>query len=80
MTIAIAHFDTREEALKEVRKRKTKPSEEQMLVRYERTGYGNWRVYSVPADFVVDSIADGPSPALTLPGFQLQKSEWSKYK
>lgn len=76
--IATAYFDSREEALQEVRRRKAEPNDDNILVRYERTGYGNWRVYSVPADFVVDSIADGPSPISRLPSFRPQASDWAK--
>lgn len=57
---ADAYFDTQEEALKEVQERRVELGDENLLIRCEKTGYNNWRVYSFPADVIVDSIADGP--------------------
>lgn len=78
MTTAVAYFETREKALKEVRKRRSESSDENMLIRFEQTTYGNWKVYSFPADFLVDMNADGPSPSLMLPSLRLHKPEWPK--
>ena len=73
-----AFFDSREEALEEVRKRKSEPREDNVLVFFERTAYGNWQVYSIPADFMVDSLADGPVPGSTFPGLPFQKERWAR--
>ncbi len=78
MTIAAAYFETKDEALQEVRKRKSRSSDTAMLVRCEQTGYGTWRVLSVPADFVIDSMADGPVPFAGVHGFQTQNPKWLK--
>ena len=71
------YFDTEKEARKEVVNRKTL-CDEMTLVRYERTGYGNWRVYSVPADMMVNMIADGPSVDLDFLRASHKKSSWVK--
>jgi hypothetical protein len=57
---ADAYFDTQEEALKAVQGRRAELRDEGMIVRWEKTGYDNWRVYSYPVDVMVDCAADGP--------------------
>ena len=83
MTMTDAWFETREEALEEVRRRKAELGDEMMLVNYEKTGYGTWRVYSVSAELMVDMIADGLAsytPRLVAPpfGFRARKSAWTE--
>ena len=56
---ADAYFDTQEEALKEVQGRRAELRDDGMLIRWEKTGYDNWRVYSFPVDVMVDNAADG---------------------
>ena len=70
-----AFFDSREEALEEVRKRKSEPREDNVLVFFERTAYGNWQVYSIPADFMVDSLADGASSRLNFSWSPISKGK-----
>lgn len=72
-----AYYETQEEALEEVRRRRSSGGDDAMLVRCERTGYGNWRVVSIPAEFVVDTVADGPSLDLTDFGFRPRRSSWA---
>ena len=72
-----AYYDTQEEALEEVRRRRSSVGDDALLTRCERTGYGNWRVVSVPAEFVVDTVADGPSPDLTDFGLRPRRSNWA---
>ena len=72
-----AYYDTQEEAFEEVRRRRAAVSDDAMLIRCERTGYGNWRVVSVPAEFVVDSVADGPAPDLTDFGLRPRRPGWA---
>ena len=55
-----AFFDTEEEALREVRRRKSSPEAGGMIVRREKSGYGNWRVSSISAELMVDFMIDGP--------------------
>ena len=56
---ADAYFDTQEEALKSVQGRRAESRDEGMIVRWEKTGYDNWRVYSYPVDVMIDCAADG---------------------
>ena len=56
---ADAYFDTQEEALREVQERRAELHGDNVLVRCEKSGYDNWRVYSFPADVMVDSFVDG---------------------
>lgn len=72
-----AYFDTEEEALEEVRRRRSDIRDDALLTRCERTGYGTWRVVSVPAEFVVDTIADGPSPDLTDFSLRPHRPNWA---
>ena len=72
MDIYVCYFDSREEAHEEVRRRKSEAVENGMVVYCEKTGYGNWKVYSTPADIMVDGLADGPS---RLP---FRQASWTK--
>ena len=73
-----AYFDTQEEALKEVQGRRAELRDEGMLVRYEKTGYDNWRVYSFPADVMVDCAVDGLWPTGLLPHSPDRNRGWVK--
>ena len=70
-TLTDAYFDTEDEARKEMHRRKLQPMDEPMLVRCERTGYGNWRVYSMPAD-----LLDAPLAGALSGRFGLPKTDW----
>ncbi len=65
-----AHFGAEEEARAEARRRKSQPVDEYMIVRCERTGYGNWRVRSIPADLALDMF--DLAPAMGTPIFGLR--------
>ena len=73
-----AYFETREQALDEVRRRKAGLGDEKMIVGYEKTGYGNWRVYSISAEFEVDMLANGPAVHAPRFGFRARKSAWAE--
>jgi hypothetical protein len=49
------------DAMKEVSRRRSDPASRDLVTRVEESPYGGYRVRSVPADFFVDQIADGPS-------------------
>ena len=70
-------FATREEALQEVRKRKTEATENNLFIRCERTHYGTWRVSALPIDFLVENLANVPHLQDTVPGFSSPKKIWS---
>ena len=78
MEVTDAYFDTQEEAFREVHRRKASLDDEHMIVQLEKTGYGNWRVYSVLADVMMDAIADGPSPLPAVGGFHHRKARWAR--
>ena len=59
-----AYFDTRDEALAEVHRRKTNPEEGGVIVRIEESGYGGYKVVSIPVDLYIDSIANEGLPGL----------------
>ena len=78
MSLIDSYFDAQEDAIQEVARMKADVQDGAMIIKCERTGYGNWRVYVVLADVMVDSISDGPishSPHL---GFHHGKSAWTK--
>ncbi len=50
------------EAMDEVARRRADPQGKELMTRIERSPYGGYRVRSMPADFFVDTIADGPVP------------------
>ncbi|MDE0703187.1 MAG: hypothetical protein OXH59_05630 [Rhodospirillaceae bacterium] len=77
MDLSDAYFDTREEAFQEAHRRKTSLGEENVITFYERTAYGNWRVYSVFADVMVDALADGPVPSPHV-GLHRRNIAWAK--
>ena len=78
MTMTDAWFETREQALDEVRRRKAGLADEKMIVGYEKTGYGNWRVYSVSAEFMADMLANGPAVHAPPFGAPARKSVWAE--
>ncbi len=57
------------EAYAEVRRRKSDPAFQDMIVRVEPSGYGGFRVRSMPADLYVDQLVDGPF----LPGYRVAR-------
>ena len=71
-----AYFDTEEEARAEARRRKSKPVDEYMIVRCERTGYGNWRVRSIPADLMLDMLALAPAVDTPIFGLRSRTADW----
>lgn len=75
-TLTDAYFDTEEEARKEMRRRRSQPTDEPMLVRCERTGYGTWRVYSMPVELLVDFLLDMPLAGTVNSRFGLPGTDW----
>lgn len=71
-----AYFDTEEEARAEARRRKSQPVDEYMVVRCERTGYGNWRVRSIPADLVLDMFDLAPAMGTPIFGLHSRSANW----
>lgn len=53
---------TMEEALEEVERRRADPQGHELVTRISRSPYGGFRVRSMPADYYVDILADGPIP------------------
>lgn len=77
MKLIDSYFDTREEAIREMAREKTDAQDETIIIKCEKTSYGNWRVYAILADIMVDSIPDGYGSSLRL-GFHRQKSAWAE--
>jgi hypothetical protein len=48
------------DAMAEAANRRADPRSSGMITRVETSAYGGYRVRSMPADFVVDQLADGP--------------------
>lgn len=61
-TIADAYFDDLKDALDEARERRASHRGEGMITRVDESPYGGYRVHSIPADFIVDLMADGVLP------------------
>jgi hypothetical protein len=49
------------EAMNEASRRRADPEGKGFVTRVERSPYGGYRVRSLPAEFYVDQIADGPA-------------------
>ena len=49
------------EAMAEAARRRAAPQADELVTRVERSPYGGFRVRSVPADFFVDQLVDGPA-------------------
>ena len=47
--------------MKEASLRRTNPADHELVTKVEESPYGGYRVRSIPADFYVDQIADGPN-------------------
>jgi hypothetical protein len=55
--------DTLAAAMDEVARRRGDPQGKELVTRIERSAYGGgYRVRSMPADYFVDLLADGPIP------------------
>ena len=65
-----AYFKTKIQALEEIKRRRTAYGGE-MITRCEETPYGEYRVYSVPADIFVDDLTDPLMPNTGRSIFQL---------
>ena len=55
----VAYFKTEKEALDEVQRRKSELNKEGYIARMVPTGYGDYKVFNIPADLFIDQIADG---------------------
>lgn len=76
VTMTDAYFDTEAEARAEARRRKSQPVDEYMIVRCERTGYGNWRVRSIPADLMLDMFDLAPALDTPIFGLRSRTADW----
>jgi hypothetical protein len=56
---------TMREAMDEVARRRADPQGKELVTRIDRSPYGGYRVRSMPADYYVDMLADGPVPIST---------------
>ena len=54
-----AYFRDLQEALEEVRRRRTSPEGSELITKLEESPYEGYRVRSVPADFMIDLMVDG---------------------
>jgi len=61
--IADTFHKTMAEAMDEVARRRAQSKD--LVTRIERSAYGGFRVRSMPADYYVDMLADGPVPVST---------------
>ena len=77
---ATTFFDSEDKARSEVRKRRGELSKHGFLIRYEDTIYGNWRVYAVPLEEMVEVVIDAPTPSLDFNslGSDQTRSRWIK--
>lgn len=65
LTIDDVFCDTFTEAIAEIGRRKRDANADGMITRFEESPYGSgYRVYSVPADFVVDDLVDPIYPGV----------------
>ncbi len=55
---------TLDEAFKEVARRKRDAGADGVITRFEESPYGGYRVYSLPADVLVDDLVD---PIINMP-------------
>ena len=60
-----SYFSTQQEALEEANRLKSEIRDEPIIVRCGQTGYGTWKVWSVPAELAVETLAEGPSGGLS---------------
>lgn len=56
----VAYFDDEEDARKEVQRRKISASGNEILVKMLSSGYGGYKVISIPIDMLLDQIIDSP--------------------
>lgn len=57
---ADSFHDKLADAMNEATRRRTDPAARDLVTKPEESPYGGYRVRSMPADFYVDQIADGP--------------------
>jgi hypothetical protein len=57
---ADSYFDRYADAMQESAHRRANANAGDLVTKVEESPYGGFRVRSVPADFYVDQIADGP--------------------
>lgn len=60
------YYDTLQEALDEVSRRKMSQVADDAVTRFEKLPYGSYRVYTVSFRVAMDVIADGADPELLL--------------
>lgn len=57
---ADTYHETLADAMKEASRRRSDPAGRDLVTKVDESPYGGFRVRSMPADFYVDQIADGP--------------------
>ena len=70
------YCQTLDEVMKEVaRRRKARgtDSDDALITKYEKSPYGGYRVYSIPADLIVDDLVDPLLPNMPRNSFQLYR-------
>ena len=66
------YCDTIEEAFAELRRRKS--AAEGVITRLNQSGYGGYRVHSVPVELFVDDLVDPIQPRMPNNGFGTRKA------
>lgn len=67
------YYDTLQEAVNEVSRRKMSQVADDAVTRFEKLPYGSYRVYTVSFRAAMDVIADGADPELLL-GHRLMRT------
>jgi hypothetical protein len=58
---ADTYHESIEDALAETARRRSDPTGREFVTKIEPSSYGGYRVRSLPADFFIDQLADGPT-------------------
>jgi hypothetical protein len=66
--------DTLADAMEEVARRRNDPQGKELVTRIDRSPYGGFRVRSMPADYFIDLLADGPVPG----GLNSTRRRWEE--
>lgn len=71
----VAYFDTLQDAMAESHRRRAAPDEQKNVIRILGTGYGGFKVMSIPADFFVESITDSSSMGGVWPDLERKRAQ-----
>jgi len=65
---------TLDEVFKEIsRRKKARVDLDDLITKYERSPYGGYRVYSIPADIIADELVDPTLPNTKRDTFRLYR-------